>query len=224
MKNKIKIINMVGKDLAVNVEESDGILLVTVEFPRNRVRLSNLKPGDIFRADEVEYIVLEQFGNGTAAVIRDKALDNGMVFDPEYNDWKTSHIRRFLNGEYVEKLTETFGEGNIINHVVDLRSLDGLKDYGKCTDKVSLLTIGQYWDYREFMGDVLYDSDKEDDSWWLVTPDSTPSGFGGNDTLYTDSVGDIGCSPCNFYRGIRPYIVLRDSVMVVLSGHVESEM
>lgn len=223
MENSVKVINRVGRDISVKVNNTDGIIAVTVEYPEDRVKLSALKAGDIFRVDGVMYIVLEHFSNGTTAAIRKEPLQESMAFDFDSNNWKTSNIRRFLNGKYLEELTVTFGEGSIVSHVADLASLDGLKDYGKCTDKVSLLTIGQYWDYREFMGDVLYDSDKEDDSWWLITPDSTLSGFGGNDLLYVGSMGDIGCSPCNFYRGIRPYFVLRDSVMVVLSGHVESE-
>lgn len=223
MENSVKVINRVGRDISVKVNNADGIIAVTVEYPEDRVKLSALKAGDIFKAAGEKYIVLEHFSNGTTAAIRKEPLQERRTFDFDSNNWKTSNIRRFLNGKYLEELTGTFGEGSMVSHAIDLLSLDGLKDYGKCTDKVSLLTIGQYWDYREFMGDVLYDPDKEDDSWWLITPDSTLSGFGGNDLLYVGSMGDIGCSPCNFYRGIRPYIVLRDSVMVVMDGHVSNE-
>lgn len=224
MENSVKVINRVGRDISVRVNNADGVIAVTVEYPENRIRLSHLNPGDVFKADGLKYIVLEHFSNGTTAAIRKDVLQESRVFDFDDNNWKTSNIRRFLNSEYLEELNEVFGESNIMNHAANLVSLDGLKDYGKCTDKVSLLSVGQYWKYREVIGDILYDSDKEDDSWWLTTPDSTSSGFGGNDMLYVGSMGDIGCSPCNFHRGIRPYFVLRDSAMVVLSGHVESEM
>ncbi len=220
MENEIKIINRVGKSLDVKVNDMDGIIWVTVEFPRDRIRLSSLKAGDIFRMGEEGYIVLEQLGNGAAAVMAGDALDEEMVFDPVCNNWKTSYIRRFLNGGYMGKLTEVFGEGNIISHMVDLRSLDGLKDYGKCTDKVSLLSIRQYWQYREYMGSGLHDVDGDDGSWWLVTPDSTLSGVGGSDMLYVGSMGDIGCASCDFSKGIRPYFVLNDSVLVLPDGHV----
>ena len=221
MEDRIKVINRVGRDISVRVNNADGVIAVTVEYPENRIRLSHLNPGDVFKADGLKYIVLEHFSNGTTAAIRKDVLQESRVFDFDDNNWKTSSIRRFLNNEYLEDLMEVFGEGNIMNHVTNLLSLDGLKDYGKCTDKVSLLSVGQYWKYREVIGDVLYDSDKEDDSWWLITPDSTSSGFGGNDMLYVGSMGDIGCSPSGFRRGIRPYLVLRDSVMVVMEGYVE---
>lgn len=64
MENGVKVINKVGKDLSVKVDNSNGIIEVTVEYPENRMRLSRLNPGDIFKADGVRYIVLEQFGNG----------------------------------------------------------------------------------------------------------------------------------------------------------------
>ena len=223
MEDRIKVINRVGRDISVRVNNADGVIAVTVEYPENRIRLSHLNPGDIFKADGEKYIVLEHFSNGTTAAIRKEPLQERRTFDFDSNSWKTSNIRRFLNNEYLEDLMEVFGEGNIMNHVTNLLSLDGLKDYGKCTDKVSLLSVGRYWRYREVIGDILYDSDKEDDSWWLITPDSTSSGFGGNDMLYVGSMGDIGCSPCNFHRGIRPCFVLRDSVMVVMDEHVEIE-
>lgn len=223
MENGVKVINKVGKDLSVKVDNSNGIIEVTVEYPENRMRLSRLNPGDIFKADGVRYIVLEHFDNGTTATIRKEPLQGGMVFDSEDNNWKLCRIRRFLNSEYLEGLKEVFGECNIVSHATNLLSLDGLKDYGKCDDKVSLLSIGQYWQYREYLSDILYGSDKEDDSWWLATPDSTSSGFGSNDVLHVGSMGDIGCSPCDFYRGVRPYFVLKDSVMVVTDGHVSNE-
>ena len=80
MENEIKIINRVGKSLDVKVNDMDGIIWVTVEFPRDRIRLSSLKAGDIFRMGEEGYIVLEQLGNGAAAVMAGDALDEEMVF------------------------------------------------------------------------------------------------------------------------------------------------
>lgn len=200
MENGVKVINRVGKDLSVKVDSSNGIIEVTVEYPENRMRLSRLNPGDIFKADGVRYIVLEHFDNGTAAVIRKEPLQKCMVFDSEDNNWKLCRIRRFLNSEYLEGLKEVFGECSIVSHATNLLSLDGLKDYGKCDDKVSLLSIGQYWQYREYLNDILYGSDKEDDSWWLATPDSTNSGFGTNDVLHV-TPWEISVVPLVIFTG-----------------------
>lgn len=217
MENNIKVVNKVGKDIDVKVDSTDGFIAITVEYPQDRIRLSRLNSGDIFKVNDVQYIVLEQFWNGTTAVIRKDILSESMVFGLDDNDWKNSEIRKFLNSEYLGGLKESFGQDSIVNHVTELKSLDGLSDYGRCTDKVGLLSIEQYWRYRESIGDKLYESEN---AWWLVTPDSTPSGFGSNGVLHVGSMGDIGCSVCNFCMGIRPYFVLRDSVMVAFDGHV----
>lgn len=73
-------------------------------------------------------------------MIRKEELREDMEFGRD-NDWKASDVRKFLNGVYLEGLAEAFGAGNIAGHTVDLTSLDGLKDYGKSTDRVSLLTL-----------------------------------------------------------------------------------
>ena len=38
--------------------------------------------------------------------------------------------------------------------------------------------------------------------------------------LYVGSMGDIGCAPCFFRKGIRPCFVLKSFVMVAADGYV----
>ena len=54
-------------------------------------------------------------------------------------------------------------------------SLDGLEDYGTSIDDISLLTVNEYRKYRKILGSNL------DNWWWLITPDSTPSGCSARD-------------------------------------------
>ena len=210
MGEKMKIINRLGESFRVLVDDDDGTVTVTIDRPEDRVELSSLCPGDIFRAGDAEYIVLERHENGTAAVIRKDALEGDMVFDPHGGGWKISRVRESLNGQYLETLTETFGLGNITDYVTDMLSLDGLNDCGKCVDKVSLLGIGQYRRYRKYLGDPL------GRPWWLVTPDSAPSGLSGNSVLYVGESGDVGIQPCGFSAALRPFLTLRSDVRVAL--------
>ena len=176
-----------------------------------RVRLSELKEGRTFRAGGAAYIVLEHFWNGGTGVIRKEELREDMEFGRD-NDWKASDVRRFLNGVYLEGLAEAFGAGNIAGHTVDLTSLDGLKDYGKSTDRVSLLDIDQYRRYREVLNGCLACF------WWLVTPDSTPSGIGCSDMLHVAPDGDVGVDMCVGRMYVRPYFVLDSSVLISAAG------
>ena len=123
------------------------------------------------------------------------------------NNWAESGLRKFLNNEYLKNISDDFSQDNILDHEVDLLSLDGYDDYGRTTDKVSVLTIDQHRKYHKFIGNV--------DRWnWLATPDSTPSG---TDASYVRVVSDGGgvvwdCSDgCG---GVRPFFLLKSSISV----------
>ena len=213
MSNNVNVINNVGKDVLVTVSNKDGNTQIIIDLPSNKVELSTLLPGDTFKSNDVEYIVLEQFGNGTTGVITKELLKDGMRFESDNNNWKTSNIRRKLNEEYLKELV--FGEENIVEHTVDLLSLDGLNDYGPSTDKVRLLTIDQYRKYRKILGE------NKDKWWWLSTPDSTPTGYGSGLVRCVGSGGDVGCGWCGRVRGVRPFCILKSSIFVSTCDKVE---
>lgn len=211
MESGIEIINRVGKDLSIRTEKAGGVTRVIVELPESRVRLSALKEGDAFNAGGIGYIVLEQFRYGRTAVIRKKELESSMEFGLN-NNWKEGDIRKRLNGEYLEELTEVFGIGNIAEHSVDLTSLDGLNDYGTSIDRVSILNIDQYRRYRKMLKAPM------GCFWFLATPDSTPSGYGSCDILHVAPDGDVGVDICRARMHVRPYFVLNASVLVATGG------
>ena len=141
--NKVNIINNAEEDLNVIINSVDGVIQVIIEKKMD-VNLLSLKVGDIFNMDNVEYIVLEQLEGNQTAIIRKEVLEESMKFDSDNNNWKTSSIRRYLNDEYLREIENVFGRERIIEHIVDLLSLEGLDDYGVSTHKVSFLTIDQY--------------------------------------------------------------------------------
>ncbi len=102
-------------------------------------KLSELNAGETFKdGNGIEYIVCQQFENGTAAVVRKGLFDHRLYFG-DTNDWRDSNIREYLNKEYFKELAAQFGEDNIVEFTRDLISLDGYDDYGKCRDKVSII-------------------------------------------------------------------------------------
>ena len=182
-----------------------------------KVKLLALKEGDIFIADSVEYIVLEQFDNGRTAVIRKEELKESMVFGPN-NNWKKGKVRNSLNGDYLKELAGEFGDENIVAHTVNLTSLDGLKDYGESVDKVSILDINQYRRYRKNLMEA------PDCFWFLATPDSTPSGCGEYNVLHVASDGDVGVDMCCSEMHARPYFILDSSVLVTAEEELYIEV
>ena len=201
--NNVNVINKAEKDLNVTVNNVDGNIQIIIDTKKADIDLLSLKAGEVFKVKGVKYIVLEQLDGNKTAVIRKELLKDNMKFNSDNNNWKTSDIKEKLNDDYLKELEEVFGKDRIVEHTVNLLSLDGLDDYGISTDKVSLLTIDQYRKYRKILGGNL------DDWWWLITPDSTPSGYGARCVQYVDSDGDVDCNHCSYYGGVRPFFILQ---------------
>lgn len=205
MHNNVNVINKAEKDLNITINNlEDGTIQIIINPLKKNIDLLSLNQGDIFVENGVEYIVLEQLENNQTAVIRKELLNDTMKFDSDNNNWCTSSIRKFLNEKYIEELENVFGEKRIVEHSVNLLSLDGLDDYGTSNDKVSLLTIDLYRKYRKFLGNNM------DNSWWLATPDSTVSGYGASYVQCVDSDGCVGCNDCEWIDGgVRPFFILQ---------------
>lgn len=177
----------------------------------NKVELSTLKPNDEFKLGDEVFIVLEQTDNGTRVISKEFAY-NDVKFGDNSN-WNVSPIRRMLNNEYFKKIAAIIGEKNILSMDRDLTSLDGLDDYGTCTDKVSLLTSAEYAKYHKILGL----KSNYPDWWWLITPASTPSNDYSRRVCYVDSGGVLSWYGCVYSSGVRPFLNLESSISVLLN-------
>ena len=181
----------------------DAILMA-----KNGVKLSDLKPKDEFKIGNKVFIVLEQTDNGTRVIAKEVAHYN-MKFG-DNSDWKVSPIRKTLNGEYFNKIASIIGEKNILFMDRDLTSLDGLDDYGTCTDKVSLLTSAEYAKYHKILGL----KSNYPDWWWLITPASTPVNDYARSVCLVNSYGILYRNDCGYSCGVRPFCILNSSILV----------
>ena len=204
--SNVNVINKAKEKVNVEVNEINGSIQIVIDVPHAGKELSLFAPGEVFEKNGVKYIVCEHFEGGGTAVIRKECLKDDMKFGST-NNWAESNIRKFLNGEYLKNISDDFGQDNILDCEVDMLSLDGHDDYGRITDKVSVLTIDQYRKYHKFIGNV-------DRCNWLSTPDSTPSGIGASGVQVVDDGGDVGwdCSDC--CSGVRPFFILNSPVSV----------
>ena len=125
----------------------------------------------------------------------------------------------YLNGEFLERLEDAFGEGAVAEQFIDLTSNDGLKDYGNVKAKVGLLTEEEYRHHRDILPPL-----GDEGWWWLATPYSPErAGYpslvrsvssdgtlnGGRDAGYGDN-------------GVRPAVYLKSDISVSLDGNDES--
>lgn len=146
---------------------------------------------------------------GNAYMLADEKICS-MEFG-ENNDWRESPIRKKLNEELYQKIVAELGVDALVTIQTDLFSHDGLKDYGKCEDMVSLLTYDLYRNNRENI--------KGFDEWfWICTPNSTPSGCGSDCVQCVGSGGSVDYDWCGYSRAVRPFFILKSSIFVSCEG------
>lgn len=178
-----------------------------------KAQISTLMPGTLIMYRERAAVVLEHTGGGVLVQLTESI---GKFKFGDTNDWRTSNIRKHLNGDFARKLCE----GNmdeLLDTVTDLTAMDGTTDYGHSIDKVTLLTVDQCRKFR-YIHPLLKEG------WeWTSTPDGTPS------TPYTVSTnyawglgtgGSLSYGGCSYSVGARPAFTLPSTLTVgVLGGN-----
>lgn len=190
------------------------ILQEQINYLRNEVAIlkaeksvskipTGLKIGDTFKIAGLDWKIIDITDKGYSCLC--EILEEEMKFDDSSNDWKSSGLRKYLNGEFLKKISDEVGDENIVKFERDLLSLDGQTEYEKCEDHVSLLTVDEYRKYRSLIPN-------EGNWWWLITPWSTPY----NDYEYSVTVvassGDVGRRLCNCNGGVRPFCIFSSSI------------
>ncbi|MBR2870073.1 MAG: hypothetical protein IKB98_01645 [Clostridia bacterium] len=163
--------------------------------------------GKIAKIGEYKFIVLKNDGNEVHLLLKDTLEDR--KFDSDCNNFAKSDIRKYLD-DFADKLAELVGEENIVKHTVDLTADDGLKCYGSCECRVSLLTAQMY---REHVYTI--DEFKISKWWWLATAFSTPKH---NDSEWVKGVSPVGDVNGDYYYGnyygVRPFCILKSNIFV----------
>lgn len=159
--------------------------------------------GDTFELVDTTWKILDITGVGYIC-LADSIKD--MEFDSDSNNWENSDLRGYLNGVFFEKMAAEIGSKNIISFERNLLSLDGQTEYGKCEDKVSLLTVDEYRKYRSLIPNT------EDYWWWLVSPWSTPCNDYERVVAVVSSAGNFRSNYCNCNFGVRPVCIFSSSI------------
>lgn len=188
------------KALQEQIEElKKEIQLLKVQSSKTeKVKLpAGLQIGDKFQLCGLEWTILD-IHNDCYDCLGSK-LGGNRQFDSDSNDWRTSDVRDYLNGEFFKMLCEEIGEENIIQAERDLTSLDGQTEYGFCVEKVSLLTIDEYRKYRTLIPNSDY-------WWWLINPWSTPCNDVKTGVTVVSPVGYFSWYNCFNDFGVRPFV------------------
>ena len=178
---------------------------VCVKIMSTKVKIYEVPIGSTFKIGDFEFIRLgEEFG-GVSAILKNSLCDHNFCLDN--NDYSMSILRGMLFEEFLPELENEVGEDGLMTHIVDLTSLGGLKDYGFLHDKVSLLTLDRYRNYRKH---IPYFSN----TWWLSTPYSCKLHGIKSLVCVVDKGGNIDWGNCAFEFEVHPFCVFQPSVMV----------
>ena len=171
------------------------------------VALGTLKVGGEFKLGDDVYIVLEHDGDNTKIISKDFLYS--MIFG-ESNDWREAELREVLSGEYYDRIAAIVGKENIVPMTRDLTAMDGSGSYGTCEDNISMLTFDEYRKYHSILGiEVDYP-----DRWWLLNPASMRKDYA-RDVCCVHSRGVPGWRGCGWTYGVRPFCILKSSVLVL---------
>ena len=169
--------------------------------------LANIKDGEIFSIAGVEFIKFFDKDGITTAVAKNSLGDYRFG---DNNNFAESSIKKMLEKDFLPKIEKEIGAENIVEHEVDLLSLDGSDKWGKVNCKVSLPTFDFY---RQNV--KVFDKHKLKDYWWTVTPDSTSEHY--ND-YWLVCVSPVGCIISNYYNyyyyGVRPFLTFVSSISI----------
>ena len=174
----------------------------------SKVQLSTLNPGDVFKIGEHDFIVLEQKQEQTM-VISKGFMAEDKKFDDDSRDYNESSLKNLIESSIQPIIEKTVGADNIIEHEVDLTSVDMQNEFGSCRCKVRPITFDEARKYN----DLLVNKDL-DDWWWTCTPWSTKErGYTYSMAVVSPS-GNIGHDDCNCNFGVRPFCILKSNIFV----------
>lgn len=188
-----------------------------------KAKLKTLKRGQTFYGAGIQWLVLGHTNSSQGLPIVTHIVSTGIVerraFDEKNrNDLGVSTLLAYLNGEFLERLEDAFGEGAVAEQFIDLTSNDGLKDYGNVKAKVGLLTEEEYRQHRDILPPL-----GDEGWWWLATPYSTERA--GYPSLVRRVYSDgalSGYYAYYGYDGVRPALYLKSDISVSLDGNDES--
>lgn len=169
------------------------------------IRVMDVKAGKTVKVAGFDWVVLDHIeGKGSFCLMKNILEERAFHNEDKAgcNNWENSSLREYLNSEFAARLLDR----QLALMEVDLTSDDGMKDYGKTTDYIALLTADQYRKYRELIPDA-------DDWWWLATPWTCTSAH--SSIVRIVRTGGVLSSHYAYYGsyGVRPALIFKESVI-----------
>ena len=197
-----------AKELVRMLEEQENSKDCQSENCADKVELSALNPGEIFKVGENDFVVLEQ-SDGQTSVISKRFMAEDVVFDNNSKDYNTSNLKKVIERDIQPIIEKYVGEENIVEHEVDLTSVDMQTEFKPCKCKVRPITFDEARKYNN-----LLVNDDLDDWWWTCTSWSTEKRGYKYSMAVVSSSGFIRSRCCYRNGGVRPFCILKSNIFV----------
>ena len=170
--------------------------------------LAKIKIGETFKVADIEFIKFADKNGNTIAVAKESVFDSRFG---ENNNLAESRVKSRLESEILPKIEEAVGTENIVEHEVDLLSLDGDDKWGKAKCKISIPTFDFYRHNVK-----IFDKYKLNKWWWLSTPETTAKHYNDDWAVCVTPRGFINSNYGNYsHFAVRPFIIFVSSISVI---------
>lgn len=187
-----------AKELVELLEKQEG---------SEKIKLSDLKPGDVFQTTgKRKYKVLEQY-DGTTKIISFDLVRKNVEFG-DGTDYLKSNVKKICDTEILADFEKEFGKENIETHEADLITVDGQNAGVSVKCKIRPLTFDEARKYTE-----LTPNKKLDNWYWTCTSWSTKE-RGWSSVAVVSSSGNVCGNFCSSDYGVRPVCILKSNLFV----------
>lgn len=174
----------------------------------NKVRLSELHPGDVFKIGEHDFIVLEHCSYTTTVISKGFMAEN-VVFDEDTRDYNKSNLKKVIESEIQPIIESEVGSENLMENTISLLSVDNQKEFEPGVGKV----MPPNFDMVRRFNNLIVNKDL-DDWWWTCTPWSTEERGLKYNIAVVSSSGHVCISHCDCGSGVRPVCILKSNIFV----------
>ena len=178
------------------------------EEKQSKVQLSTLNPGEIFKIGEYDFMVLEQCEERTAVISKGFMAEN-VKFDEDSKNYKESNLKNVIENLIQPAIEVEVGSKNLIEHEVDLTSVDMQDEFGGFKCKVRPITF----DEARLYNNLLVNKNLND-WWWTCTPWSTEDREWKYSITVVAPAGIVCHNRCYYGNGVRPFCILKSNIFV----------
>ena len=191
------------------LEEKENQQGVCCKNPNgDKVQLSELNPSEVFKVGGYDFMVLEQ-GDGQTFVCSKGFVAEDVIFDENTRNYAESSIKKFIESDVQPVIERELGSDVLVEHTVDLVSVDMQKEFEPCTCKVRLATFDEARKFNNLLADKSLP-----DWWWTCTPWSTAEREWPYGIAVVCPSGYIYFDNCLISFGVRPFCILKSNIFV----------